>query len=222
MKWWPLLLAGISSAAAADNGDFYTERPLDFSLGFEHRTLALDYGGATVDTAIDRIGVVWRERFGDRLDFGLIGGYSYLTQTNNAATAGIELNGYHAGVSFDLDLLAYETTKLTVQGMWVYQRLDHDDGSEQVVISWRQAEARLVAATAIGGGVNVYGGLRYGAIDGEQRLSGTVNETRTIQGVDRTGGVVGLELRLERNGYVGISAASGVDRGVNLYFGRVF
>jgi hypothetical protein len=223
MRWSALLFAFVATTAAADNGNPYTDRPLDFSLRFSHHTLELDYGGGiTVDTAVDRIGIVWREAFGERLHLGLTGGYSYLTQTDNPPTAGLELDGYHAGFLADVDLLAFGNTRVSVRGAWLYQKMDSNDGTQRVSIAWREPSLRLAATTAIGGGVQVYGGLRYGTIDGQQRLSGTLNETRTITESDRTGGFVGVALGLEGNGYVGISAASGIDRHAMLYFGRRF
>lgn len=223
MRWSALLLAFVATMAAADNGNPYTDRPLDFSLRFSHHTLVLDYGGGTnVDTAVDRIGIVWREAFGKRLQLGLIGGYSFLTQTDNPPTAGLELDGYHAGFLADVDLLALGNTRVSVHGAWLYQKMDSDVGAQRTSIAWREPSLRLAATSAIGGGVQVYGGLRYGTIDGQQRLSGTLNETRTVTQTDRTGGFVGVALDLEGNGYVGISAASGIDRHTTLYFGRHF
>lgn len=222
MKWPVLLLALISTTAAAESGDFYADRPLDFTLSLSHHTLTLDYGGTRVDTGVDRIGLAWRERFSDRLQLGLIGGYSFLTQTNNPPTAGLELDGYHAGFLFDLDLLTFKHSSVSLHGAWLYQKMDHNDGTQQVSISWREPSVQLGAAASVGDGVRVYGGLRYGTIDGQQRLSGTLNETRAIQQTERAGGFAGLELELEEDGYVGVAAASGFDRRVSLYFGRLF
>jgi hypothetical protein len=65
--------------------------------------------------------------------------------------------------------------------------------------------------------------VRYGIIDGRQRVSGTVNETRPIEQTDRTGGMAGLELVLDtEGGYAGVVAESGPDRSVGVYFGRRF
>lgn len=222
MKWPILLLAFVSTTATAASDDLYADRPLDFRVSLGHHTLTLDYGGSTVGTAVDRIGLLWRERFSERLQLGLVGGYSFLTQTDNPATAGLQLNGYHAGFLFDLDLWTFRRTSVSLRGAWLYQKVDHDDGTQQVSISWREPSLQLGAAALVGDGVRVFGGLRYGTIDGEQRLSGTLNETRALKQTGRAGGFAGLELELEENGYVGVAAASGFDRSVSLYFGRLF
>lgn len=204
------------------HADIYTDRPLDFSLHFSHHELTLDYGTARVATQVDRIGVDWRERYGRNLQLGLVGGYSFLTQTDNPQTAGRELRGYHAGAVLDLDLLARERYGASLEARWLYQKVDTNDGAQSVDISWREPSVRLRAGVAVTDGVRAYAGIRYGAIDGQQRLSGAINETRTIQETKRTGGFAGLELSLEGNGYVGVAAASGPDRYVGIYFGREF
>jgi len=215
---WALFL--LTTAAAADTS-LYTDRPLDFSLQLSHHTLDLDYGGTLVDTTVDRIGIVWRERFSDRLQLGLVGGSSYLTQSNNPPLAGRELSGYHAGLVLDFDLLTLKRGSLSLHGSWLYQKMD-DDGTQQAVISWREPSVGLRAAVAVGGGLSLYGGARYGYIDGTQRLTGPINETRKIEQKDRTGGFVGIALELEGNGYIGAMTATGIDRQTSLYFGRRF
>lgn len=213
-------LAG--SVAAEDRRDVYPARPLDFSLRFSHHHGSLDDNGVKIDNSVDRVSLVWRERFGERLQLGLAGGYAWLTQRNNAATAGRELNGYHAGFLFDLDLFRGRRVDAFLSGGWLYQNVSHDDGSEKVVIATREPSARLGAGLALDPNLRVYGGLRYGRIDGEQRRRGTVDETRTFTETRKTGGFAGLQLKLEGNGYVGLAIAAGSDRNVALYFGRRF
>lgn len=220
-----LLLATLLTATAAwadDDVYDYVERPLDFALRFSHHDFTLDYAPATrVDTSADRASILWRERYGERLQLGLIGGYSLLSQTNNPATAGQNLDGYHAGVSLDIDLVRAAHFDMFFNSAWVYQKVDHADGSQRVTITTREPAARLGAGVTLGV-VRAYAGARYGRIDGEQRLSGTVNETRDIRETQRHGAFGGIELRLEDNGYIGVSGESGVDRSVGIYFGRVF
>lgn len=219
-----LIALALPWAAAADENavSLYAERPLDFSLHFSQASLDLDDGNTRIDTTVERIGVAWRERYGERLQLGLFGGYAFLTQDNSPATAGRELDGYHAGFSLDLDLLTTEHVTLFLAAAWLYQRVDDGDDSQRVIISWNEPGVRLGARGLLGAGVRAYGGVRYADIDGRQRLSGTLNETRDIEQTDRTGGFFGLELLLEGDGYVGLAAESGPDREVSLYFGRRF
>ncbi|MFL6648038.1 MAG: hypothetical protein ACJ8KO_08750 [Sulfurifustaceae bacterium] len=218
----PVAALLIATAASADDEIYsFVEGPLDFALSFSHHELPLDYGPAHVDTSVDRASILWRERYGERLQLGLIGGYSLLSQTNNPATAGLDLDGYHAGVSLDLDLVRSSHFDMFFNAVWLYQKVDHADASQRVTIITREPDARVGAGVTVAG-VRAYAGARYGRIDGEQRQSGTVNDTRAIHETRRSGAFGGLELRLDENGYVGVIGESGVDRRVGIYFGRVF
>lgn len=223
MKRLALALALFAGAAAADDRpDLYSARPLDFSLQFSHHNVNLDYSGLEVDSELDRITFAWRERFGERLQLGLAGGYAWVTQRNNPATAGRELDGYHAGFLLDLDLFRGERVDAFVNAAWLYQKVEDDDGSQKVALTSREPSARLGARLALSENGRVYAGWRYGRIDGEQRLSGTLDETRTVKQTREAGGFAGLRLRVERDGYIGIAVESGSDRSVALYFGRHF
>lgn len=200
----------------------WTDRPLDFALHLSQTKLSLEYPGAgEIDTKVQRIGISWRERYGERLQLGLIGGGAYLTQSNNAATAGIEPNGYHTGLSLDIELYRSARFRADFRTQYLYQRVDHESANK-IVIAWNELTAQATAAALVGGGLWAELGTRYGGIDGEQRLSGTINETRPIERNARAGAIVGLRLDVERDGYVGIRGVTGMDRGVALYFGRRF
>lgn len=223
MKRLALILALLAAPVGADDRMHpYSDRPLDFALTLSNRSYDLNYGDSKVDTSVDRITASWRERYGEHLQLGLFGGPAYLTQTNNSATSGRQLNGYHAGISLDLDLMRTQWVDAFFSAVWLYQKVDHDDGAQQVVIATREPSARLGAGVSIAPNVRAYGGVRYGSIRGEQRVSGTLNETRTVRESEQAGGFVGLELTLDRDGYVGLAGESGIDRGVRISFGRRF
>lgn len=222
MRWFPFLSLFLAATAAVADSGLYADRPPDFSLSVSHHRLDLNYGGTPVDTTVDRVGIAWRERFGERLQLGLAGGYSFLTQPNTPPLAGRELSGYHAGFLLDLDLLTYVRGGLSLHGAWLYQKMDDDNGTQQIVVSWREPSATLRASARIGDALVVFGGVRYGVIDGTQRLTGTLNETREISQTDRSGGFAGVQLNLEDNGYIGVTTATGIDRYTSIYFGRRF
>jgi hypothetical protein len=217
------LIAFLANAVCADDhGMRYGDRPIDFSLYISHHAFALNAAGTKTDTSVDRVGITYRERYGARLQLGLTGGYATLTQDNNPASSGRELNGYHAGFTFDLDLWQRERVNVYAGARWLYQKVDQDDGLQRVAIVTREPSYRIGASLALGDGVRAYAGLRYGRIDGEQRLSGTLKNTSAFETTDDAGGFAGLELQLEGNGYVGVATESGTDRNVAIYFGRHF
>ena len=220
---WPWLLALVTTAALADDPDVRIDnRPLDFSLQFSHDTGDLKINGATLDTSTGRIGIAWRERFSDRVQLGLTGGWASVTTRDDSLTAGRALNGYYAGFLLDVDLLKYDRFDSFANATWRYQQVDHDDGVQRVVIVTREPNFRIGAGLQLGGGVRAYAGVRYQSVGGEERLSGALNQTRAIDSDHEVGGFGGLELRVDPDGYVGINGEWGTDRSVGIYFGRHF
>lgn len=214
------LLLAPGAASAGEWGATYVERPLDFTARLGRQKLDLE--GVAGATTIDRIGVGWRERYGARLELGLSVDYVALTQENTAITAGRELTGYDAGLSLDADLLRVGPAALFLRATLSYLRVDDEDPDQSLVISWTEPAVRLGVRGPLGAGVRAYAGVRYGLIDGEERLRGAANATRALEEDQRVGGFAGLELALERNGYVGVAAESGPDRMFGIYFGRQF
>ena len=80
---------------------------------------------------------------GKRVTLGMYGGYAWLTQTNNPVTAGIELDGFHAGFSLHGVLLEGQRASLYGALDYTYQKVDHKSDAQSVVIDWAQPQAQL-------------------------------------------------------------------------------
>lgn len=195
---------------------------LDFSLRFARAEMPLDYAGRTQDGTNRWLGVSLREQVGKRVTLGIYGGYAWLTQTGNPVTAGIELDGYHAGFSLHAVLLPGQKASLYGALDYSYQKMDHEGEAQEVVIDWTQAQTQLGAMLALADRWRLYGGGSYGKIDGEERARGAVNHTLDFERGARAGGFIGLDLNVETDGYVGVEYRSGLMRGGEIYFKRRF
>ena len=195
---------------------------LDFSLRFARSRAPLDYGNRISDATSNWFGFSLREKAGKRVTLGMYGGYAWLTQTNNPVTAGIELDGFHAGFSLHGVLLEGKHAFLYGALDYSYQKTDHKNDTQTVVIDWTQPQAQLGVVLTPAPNWRLYGGSSYGKLDGEERASGTVNHTLAFKRGARAGGFIGLDLNVDADGYVGIEARSGVDRGGEIYFKRHF
>lgn len=205
-----------TTAAASD----VYQRPLDFSLQLGETKSALDYGNVAIDTTIQRIGVAWREDYG-RIRLGLRGGYSFITQTGQPTTAGEQLDGHHAEISFDVDLVRRRPLTLYVGGAYLYERVKNDNNAQTVRLAWHEPSARLGALIGLTPALKLRGGLQYGYIGGQERLHGAINQTTAIGRRHDTGAFLALELTLDaEGGYIGIGGQSGIERGAAVYFGR--
>lgn len=198
-------------------------RPLDFALVISENKTRLNHGSTDVNTKIQRIGVAWQELYGERLRLGLLGGYSFVTQTGNPASAGLELDGYHAGIAFNADLIQRQRFTIFFAGAYVYERTKDERSAQSVDLSWSVPSARLGALVRLNEWVQLTGGMQYSYLEGRERVRGATNQTLDIDRRHETGWFVGLTLTVDANGgYVGISGQSGVERGGAIYFGRRF
>src|SRR3990167_7754072 len=193
---------------------------LDFSLRFARAKLPLSYAYRSYDPSSRWIGLSLREKAGRRVTLGMYGGYAYVTQTGNPVTAGVELDGFHAGFSLHGVILESRRVSLFYALDYTYQKVDHKADAQTVVIDWSQSQAQLGAIAALTQNFRLYGGGSYGRIDGEERGDRAVNRTTAISRDARGGGFLGLDLNTDPDGYVGIEVRSGLTRGGGIYFKR--
>jgi hypothetical protein len=198
------------------------DKTMDFSLRFASAKAPFDYGSQEYDTTNRWIGLSWREKAGERLTLGLYGGYAYVTQSNNPVTAGVQLDGFHAGFSLHGILYGGRRVSLFYAGYYTYQKVDHKGETQTVVIDWTEPRAQLGAIVAVTRRLRFYGGGNYGSLDGEERVSGTINRTTDFSRAARAGGFLGMDLNVENDGYVGIELKAGLTRGGQIYFKRSY
>lgn len=193
---------------------------LDFSLRFARAEIPLEYAGRNQDGTASWLGVSLRELVSPRVTLGMYGGYAWLSQTGNPVTAGVDLDGYHAGVSLHALLLPGKKASLFGALDYSYQKTEHEGDVQKVVIDWTQTQAQLGVMLTLTRYWRFYGGGSYGKIDGEERARGTVNHTLPFERDARSGGFLGIDLNVEMDGYIGVELRSGYMRGGEIYFKR--
>jgi hypothetical protein len=217
--WWLLAWPWLVEAAGPLNTEV-TGQGLDFSLRLARAKAPFDYGAQTFDTSSRWLGVSVREKTSDRITLGMYGGYAYVTQTHNPLTAGIELDGYHAGFSLNAVVFSGQHATLFYTLNYTYQKVDHGSDIQTVVIDWSESQAQLGAIVTLNRKLRLYGGGSYGYIDGAERASGVINRTTNFDRYARAGGFLGLDLNVDADGYVGVEAKTGLARSAEIYFKR--
>jgi hypothetical protein len=212
---WPWLANAAGPLVPEDN----SQGP-DFSLRLARAKAPFDYGAQAIDTASRWLGVSLREQASEHITLGMYGGYAYVTQTNNPVTAGLELDGFHAGFSLHAVLVTGQYATLFYALNYTYQKVDHKRDAQTVVIDWSEAQAQLGAIVTLNRKWRLYGGGSYGYIDGEERISGAINRTTNFERPAHAGGFLGLDLNVDASGYVGVEAKTGLTRGAEIYFKR--
>ena len=220
----PVLLTWVSGIAAAAGPMSSPDGapPHEFALRLSQTEVELSYPAALVDTRLQWIGIAWRESYGARVQLGFYGGYSFLTQDNNALTAGQDLDGYHAGLSLHVALLQSRSTGLYLAASYTYQYVKNDEAGQTVRIDLQQPTIELALTQRVGEYVRLYGGGYYAAVDGQQRVSGDLNETLDFERDTRGGGIIGVDLDVGGRGRVGAELRSGLYDTVEVYFKHLF
>jgi opacity protein-like surface antigen len=177
--------------------------------------------GSTVDSEIQTTGILIRQRFSDIVHLGMLGGYTTLTQTNNPNTAGLKPTGYYAGVLIDVDILTRQHVSVFGGVGYTYSRVEQSENSQSVELTWGEWRARLGGSVGAGP-FRLFGGVSYGTVDGTERLTGTISQTTRFENDSSGGGFLGVDLRVDKNGYVGLEGRSGLDDGWLLYFRHRF
>ncbi|MBI3545551.1 MAG: hypothetical protein HY081_03005 [Gammaproteobacteria bacterium] len=195
---------------------------MDFSLRFTQNKAPFDYGAQSYDTVNRWIGISWREKISSSITLGMFGGSAYVTQNNNPVTAGIELDGYHAGFSAQGIFFTTARAALFYALDYTYQKVDNKTATQTVVIDWSEPHAQIGAIVKLAPRWRMYGGGNYGYVDGQERASGNINHTLNFSRATRAGGFLGIDLTVDVDGYVGIEGKTGLTRGAEIYFKRRF
>jgi hypothetical protein len=226
MRIGPLLavlsfIAPVTHAHDAPVAGPSARHALDFGLTLSALRAEPVVGGAQTATRTRRITVHWREPFGERIRLGMLGGYSYLSQTRNTLIPGRDLDGYHAGLSLHASLLNFSAGQMYLSAKYLYENARHESGTLGVRVSLDTWQAALGLLIEPGRRVQLLAGIDYGRQDGTETATGAINRLRDIED-SRSGGFAGVGLRDERNGALGVIARDGFERGVSFYFKRLF
>ena len=207
-------------AATEVTGDLGENRNLDFGLRFASHRNSLDYDGISRDTTVKWISAGWREPFGP-VQLGLRLGYTFLTQTGNPATQGLELDGYHAGISLALDIARYRQGRIFFSADYVYQEVKHEGATQTVEMSWHDPRVNVGLHHGLGRQVFLLVGGSYGRTSGTERVENSAITTRHFSRNDG-GAFLGLDITDNNRGTVGFVMRTGLDRGGSIYFKRLF
>lgn len=181
-----------------------------------------EYRSGEIPTRVEHISLSWREAFTERLLLGLHGGYSFATQNDNLLTAGLELDGYHAGLALNFDLTPPSTAvRVLADATFTYQHVRHESTPQTVEIDWRESRLGFWASFPLGATFQVVAAARYGWTDGQQRASGIVNSSLDFE-QRQAGAVGGFNVSDGQRGSIGILGFKGLDQGWEAYFKRQF
>lgn len=191
----------------------------DFALDISNHHLDLDYAQITHDAELERLGISVFDTQDPRLEYGFLLGSSRLSVGDDANLAGINLDGYYAGLALHSHMGRNPQALLRVQ--YLYQEVSNLGGSQTAIMSWHEWQAGGAINLLLGNTLLLSAGLEQKGIDARQHLRGDVSLTQPIDKAEGFLTTVGASLLVE-NGRIELSVQRGITRGFRLSFARGF
>ncbi|HEC19677.1 MAG TPA: hypothetical protein ENI97_10085 [Gammaproteobacteria bacterium] len=209
---------GASTAAQAAAPDF--DRPFQFSLNLSNADINLKSDLAEHNVNLDRIAISVFSQADPRLQLGFVTGSSYLTLDNDPPSAGMSLNGYHAGLA--MRSRWGSNPQLGVHARYLYQDTRNETATQTVVLSWHEWTAGISATLLLGGQLELRAGWAHHEVDARRRATGNINETRRLELAASGQGLLGLAWRTISGGHMGVRLLGGDYRQVEFRFAQTF
>lgn len=214
-----LLLLSLPGLATAVGYPSYVT-PVDFSLVLSHADIHLRATGQTRHANLNRISASLFEAQNPHLQYGFLIGSSSLSLNDDAATAGLHLSGYHAGLTLRGNY--GDNPHLSFELRLIYQQVEDETTLRRVTLSWTEWATEVAARLHLGSRWAVTFGAGYTGLDGERRVNGDLNETLGMVLNTSPQARLELALRVPPGGQVGLALQRGAFDGATLRFSRTF
>lgn len=194
----------------------------DFALFIEHTDTDWAYPSSVQEATITRLLAVWHESFGPTLRGGLRLAYLDLSQASNPLPSAQNSTGYSLG--FDIHTLVSNQRLMQLGLIFAYDY--HSTGgasSDQTTdFVWHAGQAGLDIILAPLARLSGLMGISLTYLDGEQRVSGTLNQVIPFEEDDPFGYYVGVNLNTDATGSIGLKWYGGTKQGVEFVFRRKY
>ncbi len=201
----------------------YTRGDMNFSLFIENEEVGFRYkDNLTLDTRLTRIKVTWDQSLSSWLRGGLNLAYLDVSQPANPVDSGLKTVGY--GLGFNLRAIALEQPllRLAVFFNYDYQATQGSSDNQNTDLNWQEIEGGLDFTVLPQAPAAILLGVSSTAVYGEQNDSGTVNRVTGFREAESLGYHVGVHVRTDASGGIGLKGYGGRSRGFYLYFSRRF
>jgi hypothetical protein len=211
-------LVPTSNAQAAYVPDFQT--PFDFSLLFSNSDIDLQASDSKHLVSLDRISITVFSIIEPQLEFGFITGSSNLSLDNDAASAGMSLNGYHAGLAMRRYL--GRNPQIGFHAHYLYQETKNETATQSATLSWHEWAAGISGVIILGSQLELNAGWAHHDIDARRRATGIINETQSLQLESGSQAQLGIAWLVHGGGRVGLSLQRGSYQQIEFRFSQKF
>lgn len=194
----------------------------DFVLFIEHSDMEWIYPTVGRESTTTRLLAVWHESFGQYLKGGLRLAYLDVSQAANPLPSGLNSTGYGLGFDLHTGLLDRHMLQLGVRFSYDYQSTRGKSPDQVSDFVWHTGEIGLDLVVAPASRLSFLTGASLTWLDGEQRVSGNINQVLPFSEDTPFGYYAGLRLRTDATGSIGVRFYGGVRQGGEFVFRRHF
>lgn len=194
----------------------------DFVLFISHKDTEWVYPATSRETTTTRLLAVWHESFGQSLKGGLRLAYLDVSQATNPFPSGQNTTGYGLGFDLHASLVERKTLHLGMRFAYDYQSTRGQSPDQVSDFAWHVGEIGLDMAFAPASRLSFLTGASLTWLDGEQRVSGNINQIIPFSDDEPFGYYVGLSLKTDATGSIGARYYGGIHRGGEFIFRRRF
>lgn len=194
----------------------------DFALIIEHTDMDWAYPVGVQQTTTTRLLAVWHESFSPILKGGLRLAYLDLSQASNPLPSAQNSTGYSLGFDIHTRLLDQRLLQLELIFAYDYQSTGGTSSAQTTDFVWHTGKAGLDVILAPLASLSVLTGISLTYLDGEQRVSGDLNQIFSFEQDESFGYYAGVSLKTDATGSIGLKWHGGIKQGVEFVFRREF
>ena len=224
-----VFLMDYSTAMAEARYSSYASTPIDFIFSLSNADLDLSTPNTEYPVSLEKISVSVFNTLDPQLQLGFLAGQSYLSLSNDAATAGMHLSGYHVGLAIrgcfgghNSGNYSSSNPQVKLQVTYLYQETKDTLEAQSATLSWHELTADASVKLNISQRFGIILGGSYSDLDAQRRATGDINETVKLNLDPGTQSRLALELRTPPNGRVSLVFRRGAYDGITLNFARQF
>lgn len=208
-----LMLQGLPLVSNAASSE-----PFGFALTLERYEIQFAVPDRAVNSVSEKAGITLWEPAQPELLLGLTLGQLFLTQTDYPTVAGRDFNGYFVDLTATRVFAEFGPMKYSGEVAYGYQQVADTNSDNSV--RWHTLRFSGGTRVQVGDVVALTAAATYGTLRGVENTASPSQRTVKFEETKNLGVSTGVELNVDRGGYVGLSVEAGARHGLSLNFAR--
>ena len=198
------------------------EDDLDFSLTVASSKTQWTYNNVERETRVDSITAVISQSLSDTIRGSLRLSYLDISQSSNPQPVGLSGSGNGLGIGIQNLLVNDPSWRLYLRFGYDYSSTDNSQGDQKIETTWYTTSAGVDAILAPRNSVSFLLGAGVASVDGEEQLSGPINQVNEFEEDESVAYYGGLSIKTDKRGRIGLRWYGGTSEGFVMNFSRHF